>query len=413
MSKAKPYRPKAIAAFNVAAGSLASFGLRSSLQPESLIKAARKKNGLNEFGDESFREPLRVMVDAIEAEARLHPFGRWVMRGRLIGLLATRLRVHDLFKRHPEIAQQEISAPLVIVGLQRTGTTMLHRLLAADPDTRALLSWEAISPTPNPKQKPGARDARIKQAETAEKGLKYLAPEFFAIHPVEAHAPEEDVLLMEFALMSQVPEAMMRVPSYSAWLKAQDATPVYEYLKKLLQILQWQHAGKRWVLKTPAHMEHLDALLTVFPDAAIIQTHRDPARTTASFASMMTHGYGIFSDHVNAEEIAAHWHANNARMVTRALAVRKQYPKSFIDVSYYDLIRDPMPQVERIYKFAGLELRPDIRACMQASRKVNKQNKHGKHRYELADFGLDIVQVRGDYADYLDTFDIPPEEQKS
>ncbi len=334
------------------------------------------------------------------------------MRGRLVGLLATRLRVHDLFTRHPEIANEKIEAPLVIAGLQRTGTTMLHRLLAADPDTRALLSWEAISPAPDPKQKPGERDARIKQAEVAEKGLKYLSPDFFAIHPVEAQAPEEDVLLMEFALMSQVPEAMMRIPSYSAWLKEQDATPVYQYLKKLLQLLQWQQGGKRWVLKTPAHLEHLDSLLKVFPDAKIIQTHRDPTRTTASFASMMTHGYGIFSDHVNSEEIAAHWHANNARMMRRALNVREQHPGAFIDVSYYDLINNPMPQVERIYDFAGLELTPEIRAAMDASRKQNKQNKHGKHRYQLADSGLNETQVRADYADYLAKFEIPTEQDK-
>jgi len=327
----------------------------------------------------------------------------------LVGLLATRLRVNDLFTRYPEIAKEKIQAPLVIAGLQRTGTTMLHRLLAADPDNRALLSWEAISPAPDPKQKTGERDARIKQAEIAEKGLKYLAPEFFAIHPVEAEAPEEDVLLMEFALMSQVPEAMMRIPSYSAWLKTQNAKPVYQYLKKLLQLLQWQRAGKRWVLKTPAHLEHLDSLLKVFPDAKIIQTHRDPTRTTASFASMMTHGYGIFSDQIDAQEIAAHWHGNNARMMARALKVRAQKPESFMDVSYYDLIKDPMPQVERIYNFAGLPITEAAKAAMQASRKTNKQNKHGKHRYELADFGLSHAAVKADYANYLDKFQIPSE----
>ena len=399
MSDFKPYRPKAIAAFNLLGRGAARFGLRSNLQPESLIKAARKKTGLQDFGDESFREPLDVLTRAIEAEANLHPFGRWVMRGRLVGLLATRLRVQDLFTRHPEIADEKIEAPLVIAGLQRTGTTMLHRLLAADPDNRALLSWEAISPAPDPKQKSGARDARIKQAEIAEKGLKYLAP-------------EEDVLLMEFALMSQVPEAMMRIPSYSAWLKTQDAQPVYAYLKKLLQLLQWQRGAQRWVLKTPAHLEHLDALLTVFPDAKIIQTHRDPTRTTASFASMMTHGYGIFSDVVDSHAIAAHWHGNNARMMARALKVRAQKPESFIDVSYYDLIQDPMPQVERIYDFAGLALTAAAKEAMQASRKTNKQNKHGKHRYKLADFGLDQATVKADYADYLARFNIPSEQDK-
>lgn len=409
MNKFRPYRPKAIAAANALGRVADKAGVRPSLDPESLIAAARRKTGLQDFDDESFREPLAVLTESIEAEAGLHPLGRFVMRDRLVGLLATRLRVHRLFRDHPEIADEPVEAPLIIAGLQRTGTTMLHRLLAADPDTRALASWEAISPTPPARQKPGKPDQRLKQARIAEKGLKYMAPDFFAIHPVAAEAPEEDVLLLEFALLSPVPEAMMWVPSYAEWLRDRDMTPAYEYLKKLLQLLQWQNPGQRWVLKTPAHLDYLRSLFTVFPDARIIQTHRDPTRTAASFASMMTHGHGVFSDRIDPEAIAAHWHAKNAAMMESALAMREDHPDAFLDVSYYDLIQGPMAEVERIYAFAGIGLTEAGRSAMETTRRANQKDRHGRHSYRLADFGLSQAQVRADYADYLTRFDIPAE----
>lgn len=405
----KPYRPRAIAAVNGAGRLLDKVGIRSRFNEKSLITAARRKTGLYDFGDESFRTGLRVLIESLEHEARLHPFGRWIMRQRLVDALAVRLRMQDYLKRYPEIAEESISAPLVIVGLQRTGTTMLHRLLAADPDNRALLSWEAINPVPDPRQKPHETDRRIRAARQAEKGLRYLAPDFFAIHPVEANAPEEDVLLKEFTFTSAVPEAMARVPSYADWQVRQDATPVYEYVKSLLQLLQWQRPGKRWVLKTPDHLGYLDVLLQVFPDAKIIHTFRDPVRTAGSYSSMLAHGYGVFSDEVDSEEVADHWHRKNAAAVNTTMQVREQHPESFIDVSYYDLIKEPMAQIRRIYEFAGIELTDDAVAAMEASRKTNKKDKHGVHQYQLEDFGLTAEKVRQDYAAYCEYFGIPNE----
>lgn len=409
MKAFKPYRPRLVALFNGIGRGLEKVGLRTHLEEESLLAAARRKAGLSDFGDEPFRPALRVLLQSLDTEARLHPFGRLVMRTRLVDMLVVRLRAQDLFTRYPEILGQPIESPLVIAGLQRTGTTMLHRLLAADPDTRSLLSWEAVSPAPYPDQEPGQPDRRIKAAKLAENALRYLAPEFFAIHPVEATAPEEDILLMDFSFMSTVAEAMARVPTYAAWLKQQDMTPVYRYVKQLLQLLQWQRPGQRWVLKTPAHLAHLDVLLRVFPDARIIQTHRDPAKTAGSFSSMVAHGYGVFSDEVDVHEVAAHWNRNNADMVRAAMRVREQHPDAFLDVSYYDLLQDPMAQVRRIYGFAGLPLAPAAQAAMEASLKVNVQNRHGVHRYRLEDFGLSRDQVHRDYAAYRERFGIPEE----
>ena len=401
-----PYRPTAIAILN---GIARGLGWRANLNPDNLIASARKRTGLTEFGDDDFRPALEQLCSSAINEAKLHPFGRWIMRKRLIDILSTRLRVQDLVTQHPEIRELPIEPPLVIAGLQRTGTTMLHRLLAADPQTRALASWEAVNPMPHPKEVPGKPEWRIKQARTAEKGLKYLAPEFFSIHPVEATAPEEDVLLLEYTFRSQVPPATLHLPTYSAWLEQQDMAPAYRYLKLLLQVLQWQRPGQRWVLKTPAHLEHLDILLAVFPNARVIQTHRDPQRTTASFSSMLAHGFGVFSDDVDAQGIARDWLKRNANMVEAAWQVRQQNPDAFIDVSYYDLMQDPMSQVERIYAFAGLELDNAARQAMDNSRQSNRQNRHGKHSYTLEEFGLSRDEVESSYARYRKRFNIPHE----
>lgn len=407
MTKAfHPYRPTAIAILN---GVGRALGWRANLTPDNLIASARKRTGLVDFGEDDFRPALDQLCSSAIQDANMHPFGRWIFRKRLLDMLATRLRVQDLITQHPEILDLPIEPPLVIAGLQRTGTTMLHRLLAADPATRALASWEAVNPMPHPKEEPGNPQWRIKQARTAEKGLKYLAPEFFSIHPVEATAPEEDVLLMEYSFLSQVPQATLHLPHYSAWLSKQDMRPAYAYLKVLLQVLHWQRPGQRWVLKTPAHLENLDVLLAVFPNARIIQTHRDPQRTTASFSSMLAHGFGVFSDQVDAPRIARDWLAINANMVEAAWQVRQQHPQAFMDVSYYDLMKDPMTQVERIYAFAGITLSDEARAAMEASRQVNKQNRHGKHNYTLEEFGLSREEVERSYATYRERFNIPHE----
>lgn len=418
MKPFRPYRPKTIALVNWVGRLLAALGFRSRLDVDSLVEAAKKKAGLNDFGDESFLDAFTVLAESVDQEAKLHPFGRWVMRTRLIDQLVVRLQVEDWYRRYPEIEDISIQSPVVIAGLQRTGTTLLHRLLSADPNCRSLLSWEAINPAPPKDYVAGQKtcintDPRIKAAKTAEKGLAYLAPEFFAIHPVDANAPEEDVLLMELAFISQVPEATLHVPSYARWRAQTSHRPAYEYLKRLLKLLQWQrppaNPSGHWVLKTPAHLEHLETLLEVFPGARIVQTHRDPQKTVGSFSSMLAHGYGVFSDDVDAVEIAQRWAKMNGEMTERAWAVRQANPESFVDVSYYDLLDDPMAQVKKVYEFAGLELTPEVIQEVEQSRRSNKKDRHGRHQYHLEDFGLDADKVEEIYGDYRARFDIPLE----
>ena len=382
---------------------------RVSLAEASLLAAARRSSGLHHFVDESFRTPMRRMLASLEEEAQLHPLGRMAMRQMLVRTLVNRLRLEDLCDRHPEIAELPVAAPVFIVGLQRTGTTLLHRLLTCEPTLRALLSWEALNPAPFPGRH--GRDPRIGQAERMQRGLRYLAPEFFAIHPVEAHAPEEDVLLLDLSFVSPTVDATLRVPSYSAWMRELDQRPAYRTLRRAIQLLLWQRGG-RWLGKTPHHLENLDVLLDVFPDAKIIHTHRDPLRVVASFCSMMAHGRSVFSEPVDLDEVGAQFGAKAVRAVNLAMELRDRVGSdSFLDVAYGDLVADPLKEMRRIYDFIGLSLAAETESAMQRWIGGNPQNKHGVHRYRLEDFGLDRERLGREFEPYRDRFGIGAEDR--
>lgn len=390
---------------------LQTIGLaRTSLREESLVAAARRASGLHHFVDESFREPLRRLLASLEEEADLHPLGRALLRQSLVRALVNRLRLEDLCDRHPEIREQPVHQPVFIVGLQRTGTTLLHRLLTCEPQLRPLLSWEALNPAPFPGTPAhAARDPRVRPAELAERGLRYLAPEFFAIHPVEAHAPEEDVLLLDLSFMSPTADATLNVPRYSAWLRETDQSPAYRDFRRLVQLLLWQRPG-RWLGKTPHHLENLDVLLDVFPDAKVVQTHRDPVRVVASFASMMAHGRAIFSQRVDPREVGAQVADRAVRAVTRAMAVRERAaPQAFLDVAYADLLADPLKQVRRICDFLQLPLAPASEASMQHWIAANPKDKLGVHRYRLEDFGLSRAGLEARFEPYRSRFGVAGE----
>lgn len=402
----RPYRPWGVRAFN-AVSRIGGGG--AALHRERLMNAARKRTGLGDFGDESFVPALDQLLRSINEEAALTPFGRFVQKERIVSGLANRLRAEALIARHPEILAAELLPPLVIAGLQRTGTTMLHRLLSADPQARSLASWEALNPVPLPGDGDAQRKRRAK-ARQAERALAYIAPEFFAIHPVEAEAPEEDVLLLDLHFMSQAPEATMHVPGYAAWLEEQDHTPAYAYLRRMLLVLQWQRGGGHWVLKTPHHMEFLDRLCDVFPEAKVIQTHRDPRKTMASFCSMVAHGRGVFSDRVDAHAVARHWVRKVERMMRRSIAARRAIGEErFLDVAYAELITDPEGQLERIYAFAELDYSENVRAAVAGARRSNRPNKYGRHVYRLEDFGLDDATIDSVFGFYREHYAVVAE----
>ena len=403
----RPYRPWPVRALN-ALGRLRS---DRGLDVETMLARARSRTGLSDYGDGWFLEPLQVLVDSINAEARLTPVGRRIQRQRLTTALANRLRMEDLLRRHPEIRDIDLGRVIVIAGLQRTGTTTLHRLIASHPDMRAVTAWEALNPIPLPGETRARPRARIRQGRMAERAIAYLAPAFFAVHPVEHDAPEEDVLLLDLSFMSQSAEATMHVPAYARWLAGQDHTRSYECFRTVLKVLHWQRPARHWVLKTPHHLEYLDVLLAVFPEAVVVQTHRDPQQSVISFCSMVAHGRGVFSDHIEPREIAAYWVEKARCMVERAAAVRAEADATrFVDVSYYDLLEDPVAQLRRIYRHAGI---PFGEAALHAALDTagrDVQHRYGRHAYDAASFGLTAETVERRFRAYRERHAIPTEQ---
>jgi hypothetical protein len=425
-----------VRALNAGWGALQRFGIaRPGLTRESLVRSARKRSGLSgsselgaDFDDPVTQDALWRLLDALEGEAQLHAFGRVVIRGTLVNSLVTRMRLEQLSKQYPEIPAMPVEEPVFIAGLARTGTTLLHRLLGCEPRLRPLLAWEGLTPAPlagapaalsgktpaalfGRETKPGQPDPRVKLARIAERALRYLAPDFFAIHPVEADGYEEDVLLQDGSFMSPTVDATMPVPTYSAWLHSTDQRPMYRYFRRLVQLLLWQRPGT-YLGKTPHHLENLPILLEVFPGAKVIVTHRDPAQVVPSFCSMMAHGRRLFSNDVNLENIGRQFHAKQLKGVTDAMNARRELPaKSFIDVHYADLMADPMKQIRRIYDFLGYELLPETTRAMNAFRGQNPKDKRGVHHYGPEDFGLTREQLDRDFAAYRDHYGIAQESR--
>ena len=383
-----------------------------SLDPDDLVRAARRRTRLDDLGDDRFREPLRTLTRALEDEARLTVLGRVAARAQLTGLLATRLRVEDLLRRRPAILGERVVAPIVVVGMPRTGTTMLHRLLAADPGLRSLPYWEALNPLPpgDATVVPPPPDPRIRTAERSLAVLHWCAPAMLAMHEMAARAPDEEIWLLAIDFATMLFEASYRVPSFAAWYDAHDQTPGYRWLRRMLQVLQWYRRGDRWVLKSPQHLGQLGPLRAVFPDAVVVQTHRDPVKVVASFASMTSYGARMNTDAVDPPAIAAHWLGRIETLLRRSAEDRPADGARFVDVRFDELMRDPLAVVRRIYAVADRPLTPAAEQAMRAWLAANPRAKHGAHVYRLSDFALDAADVRRRFAAYVARFDVPSEE---
>jgi hypothetical protein len=373
-------------------GSTYFLGTKIKLEKDHLIQTARRKSGLQFFGKDFWEEPLDRLLYSVNEEAQLSPVGRFITQQRLVNMLAIRLRAENDFSRRPEILEQELYPVQLICGLQRTGTTKLQRLLAADPESRVLLSWEALNPVPL-SDKPNEKEQRIRAARLSEKALKLMAPGFFSIHPVEYQQPEEDILLLDTTFMSTTAEATMYVPSYAAWLEQTDQSPAYQYMIKLLKHLQWQRMAKRWVLKSPHHMEFLGVIKREFPQVQFIWTHREITQSLPSFLSMVAHSQSIFSDEVSPERVADHWVRKTQYMLSKGMEFRKANPDlHFTDVIYSKLLSKPMDVLAAIYKERG-PLSPELQQRFMETERKNTQNRYGTHSYRLQDFGLNREEV--------------------
>ena len=376
------------------------------LEPDVVLEAASEQTGLDDFGDDWFREPLAVLCKAIPSEAGLSAAGRVAAGMSLVGMLVNRLRLEDLLKKHPEIEQLAVARPIVIAGLPRTGTTHLHNLLSADPALRSLPYWESLEPVP-PQIPPADPDPRIERAGMATGFTDVVMPHFKAMHEMTAEHVHEEIQLLAITLGTMLLETQWHVPSYRDWYKATDQTPAYAYLKRILQALQWLRGGERWVLKSPQHLEQFGPLTTVFPDATVVVTHRDPVAVTTSLVTMVSYSARTGIDHPDPKAIAAYWSQRVEDLLSACLRDREILPaEQSMDLRFDDFMADEWGSVKQIYSLADQPFTDASQSAMEAFLRDHQRNRHGRVRYDLASFGIDPEERKSALAGYRERFGV-------
>jgi hypothetical protein len=371
-----------------------------------LLQRARAVTSLDDFGDAAFLEGLENLVSAIDTEARLTEFGRAAYDAQIVDLLSNRLQVEHWYRLHPEIEEQEIIAPLIGLGLPRTGSTALSCLLAEDPAVRCIRNWEAQAPCPPPEMATQRSDPRIAKAQLGIDRRNQMFPRMKAMVPSTATSPTECQTYMAYDFKSQLFQAFVQVPSYVEWLNHKaDLIPTYQYVKRVLKLLQWRCPPQRWRLKNPSHSLFIDALAKVFPDARFWMTHRDVANVIPSVADLYYELTKAFSEHVDKKWLGGMTTDFCELGMRRMMAFRDagNEPR-FFDVYFGPFQKNPLPHIEKLYAFLGEELTPQAVERMQIWRRETPRDKHGDHSYDPGEFGLDPARLRQRFAFYSDRF---------
>ena len=374
------------------------------MEVDALEAAAREQTGLDDFGSGSHREGLEVLVDSVEGEAQLSAVGVLALESQITKCLVNRLRVIDWHRTHPEVATERAGRPLIVLGLPRTGTTLLSELLHRDPANRSLMRWEALDSVPPPNAARFASDPRVDAARADAGMLDELNPGFRAIHYEAPDGPTECVTLLAQDFKSLLWETVANIPSYGEWLLSCDQTSAYEYHHQMLQLLQSDAPG-RWALKTPHHCLAIDALLAQYPDARLVMTHRDPVTVVASLCSLVRSLSGTFSDADHGDYINRHWTAVAVELMERVMRWRDTHDDSIVvDVPYDDLVADPVAAVRSIYEHAGDELASKAESLMRRYVTEHPRGEHGRHAYALDELGLDRGELDERFAAYCDRY---------
>lgn len=387
---------------------------RADFAINAVIQDARRKEDLEDFGPGDFTEPLGVLLDDY-TRADLSDLGAHIVRSGLVHSLRMRLRATEWRRRHPEIDAERIDAPVVVVGMMRSGTTLLQRLLAADPRFTCAHGWEVVEVAPRLTHteylRPGApTDPRIAAALERQEQTRTFLPDLFAIHPMYALEAEEEIVFLADAFLSHVPEAGAHLPTYRRWIDDQDFTPAYDHLYAMLQLLQWQkrqrgEAVGRWVLKTPAHLGYLDTLRARFPDLHVVHLHRDPVASIGSGASLNATLHAMHSDTVDLHRVGAEWIERMGWTNDRALATRAAWADDpttrglVTDLAFEDLVADPIGQVTAVYAAIGVELDATAEAAMR-DWLVRRPREQGRPDYHPETYGLDETRIRDRFAEY-------------
>ncbi len=367
---------------------------------QALCDEVSRRLALDDFGPEDFRPGLEALMETYRraplAEAGLASKKRYLER-----LLTTRLRAAHVVARFPEIERRTIDSPVYIVGAARTGTTLLHRMLAEVPDVRTMARWEGLFPVP---ATGSSDDSETRRADAASEGRD---PSFDAIREVKPDLPEEDYLLLEPAMRFASGGEDSWEP-FRTYASQADQRPSYEYLALLVRILDWQRSASRWLMKSPAHLGHLDLLVEQFPDAVLVWTHRDPLESVASLCSLMDKAISRFV-RVDPLELGDQLVAGVESQLTRAMETRTRLGEDrFIDVDYRDLLGSPVSTALAVARRAGVGGDPGLAIRLEQYARAHPQNAHGTHTYDLADYGLDPDDLRERFSAYTRHFSLGP-----
>ena len=384
-----------------------------SIDAETMLERARRNTGLSDFGPDTFREPLDRLIASLERDAGLHALGRSIAATQLVSNLENRLRLADCIAQQPAILDGKITRPVFIVGMPRTGTSILHELIGQDPTVRVPETWEVSRPTPPPDASSYETDPRIQQSEDELAGVDRLIPGFRKMHRMAARLPQEDVSMTSLEFTSMVFEASFRLPSYTAWFHQDiDLGPTYALHRRFLQLLQWRCPAQRWVLKTPGHLWSLECLMAEYPDACLVQTHRDPLQILSSLTSLLTTLRALASDRVDPHDIAREWSELNAQAYDASISARESgliAPSQVIDIHFTEFMADPFAAIRRIYDNFDIEYTAEADTRMRAYLAAHGDDEHGRHTHRFEDTGLDVGEARERVSRYQQYFDVPSE----
>ncbi len=376
---------------------------------DALHDAAVEQLGgeLTDFGPTEYVEPMRVLLDALATEAGLSGIGHVSVHTQLVGFLKNRLLLADLLRRHPEIHDIEVRAPIVIVGQPRTGTTHLHNLLSADPALRTLPYWESQQPVPIPGEIGVEPDPRLERCAVGLAMGEQAMPHFNRMHEMTVEHVHEEIQLLANSFCTMYFDTIAPMPSWREFYRTHDHVPHYEYLRTTLQALTFLRGGERWLLKSPQHLEQLPTLRTVFPDATVLITHRDPVPVTISLVTMITYTARLHLDPVDPQRVAAYWAQVNGEMLDAVQRDRETWPaEQSLDVLFHEFMADDLATAERIYEIAGQPLDERARAAHADYLAHHQRDRYGKVVYEFEPFGLDPATLRTRFEPYIERFGV-------
>ena len=382
---------------------------RARLADEAVTQA-----GEDDFGEPSWQEGIDVLLDSLQQEARLNELGVEIAAAECVTYLANRLAIIAWRRDHPEVAEGAIERPIVIVGQPRTGTTILYDLLGQDPALRVPLTWEVDRPIPPPQTDTYATDARIGEVQANMDMAESLIPGFTSFHPMGALLGQECVRITASDFRSMIFNTQYRVPTYNNWLlRDADLKPAYRWHRQYLQHSQSRHPAPQWLLKSPAHLWHLDDFAAVYPDAILIQTHRDPLKVIASTSALVAHLRGLASDQTSVSEAAAGYAEDIFLGLDRGIEARDRgtFPAGqIVDVHFTEFVADPLSTIKGIYASLDRELSGPTEERMRTFLATNPGDGGGDGtRYRFADTGLDAGLLRERSARYQERFAVPSE----